>query len=323
MNIDEKKAAQQLLQAGHVRVISHASPDGDTLGCASALLRGLAQKGKKISFACSDPVPEKFAYLFEGISFSEGEPDFICAVDIADTQLFGKKTAIWADKVGLCIDHHGTNTGYAIHTLLDSRAAAACEIIYQVLLAMDVTITPDIAGCLFTGITTDTGCFRYGNVTPRTHEIAARLMEQGAPAADINRRMFETKTRARLEIERRALDSMEFFCEGRCAVMTILQKDMRETGATEDDLDGLPALPRQIEGVLAGVCVKEKPDGTAKVSLRTNDPLDAAVLCGRFGGGGHKAAAGCAFHANSGEEAAALARKEMVQAVQETLEACP
>ena len=162
----------------------------------------------------------------------------------------------------------------------------------RVLRAMDVTITPDIAGCLFTGITTDTGCFRYGNVTPRTHEIAARLMEQGAPAADINRRMFETKTRARLEIERRALASMEFFCEGRCAVMTILQKDMRETGATEDDLDGLPALPRQIEGVLAGVCVKEKPDGTAKVSLRTNDPLDAAALCGRFGGGGHKAAAG-------------------------------
>ena len=93
MNIDGKKRRPQLLlQAGHVRVISHASPDGDTLGCASALLRGLSQKGKAISFACSDPVPEKFSYLFNGLTFSQGEPDFVCAVDIADKQLFGKVT---------------------------------------------------------------------------------------------------------------------------------------------------------------------------------------------------------------------------------------
>ena len=143
MNIDGKKRRPQLLlQAGHVRVISHASPDGDTLGCASALLRGLSQKGKAISFACSDPVPEKFSYLFNGLTFSQGEPDFVCAVDIADKQLFGKVTAPWAEKTDLCIDHHGTNTGYAAHTLLDSRAAAACEVIDRVLRAMDVTITP-------------------------------------------------------------------------------------------------------------------------------------------------------------------------------------
>ena len=96
----KKRRPSCCCKRGHVRVISHASPDGDTLGCASALLRGLSQKGKAISFACSDPVPEKFSYLFNGLTFSQGEPDFVCAVDIADKQLFGKVTAPWAEKNG-------------------------------------------------------------------------------------------------------------------------------------------------------------------------------------------------------------------------------
>ena len=317
--MEAKQAAERLLQADNILVISHASPDGDTLGSASALMRGLLQKGKRVRFACSDPVPDKFGYLFGGIPAQNFVPDFVCAVDLAGPQLFGKNVQEWANRVDLCIDHHGTNTAYARETLVDPCAAAACEVIYEVLGKMGVTITPEIADCLFTGLTTDTGCFQYSSVTPRTHRLAAELMENGARAAEINRQMFEMKSRARLEIERRALASMRFFCGGKGAVMIIRNQDMEQAGAEEPDLDGLPALPRQIEGVLAGVCVKEKPDGTIKVSLRTHSPLDAAEICSRFGGGGHKAAAGCSFSGISPQEAADRLEKEITRRLEETV----
>ena len=146
---------------------------------------------------------------------------------------------------------------------------------------------------IYTGITTDTGCFKYTNATPRTYRIAACMMETGIDAAAINREMFDTKTRARLEMERRVLDSMNFYLDDRCAVVYILRDMIAESGACEDDLEGLAAIPRQIEGVLVGVTLREKKSGEYKVSLRTQEPVNAAQICALFDGGGHACAAGC------------------------------
>ena len=306
MDITLKEAAQRLLDADHILILSHQSPDGDTLGCASALLRGLQSLGKKARFLCSDPVPRKFNYLFAGIEPQEFSTEFVVSVDIADRQLFGKGLAEYVDQVDLCLDHHGTNGDFAKERYVDAKAAAACEILFQVLKEMQVEISPEIADCLFTGISTDTGCFRYGNVTPRTHHMAAELIELGAHAADINREMFDTKSRTRVAVERYALQSMTFHFDGKCAILFLPISMVEELSAEEGDLDGIAAMPRQIEGVLAGVTVREKPDGTLKVSLRTNQPLNAADICAVFGGGGHAAAAGCAFTGKSFEEVKAM-----------------
>lgn len=318
MDITLKESAQRLLDADDILILSHRSPDGDTLGCASALLRGLHSLGKKARFLCSDPVPKKFAYLFAGVEEQVFEPKFIVSVDIADRQLFGKNLENYTDKVDLCLDHHGTNGDFAKERYVDAKASAACEILFQVLKEMQVAISPEMADCLFTGLSTDTGCFRYGNVTPRTHRIAAELMELGAHAADINREMFDTKSRTRVAVEKYALQSMTFHFDGKCAVLFMPLSVVKELSAEEGDLDGIAAMPRQIEGVLAGVTIREKEDGMLKVSLRTNQPLNAAEICAEFGGGGHAAAAGCAFTGKTFEEVKAL----LLQAIAKQMERC-
>ena len=140
-------------------------------------------------------------------------------------------------------------------------------------------------------------------MTPRTLRIAADLLERGARAAEINRAMFESKSKAQVEAERRAMDSMRFSSGGKCALVTLPYSIFAETGAQESELEGIAAMPREIQGVVLGVTLKEKEDGAVKVSVRANPPADASALCGRFGGGGHQGAAGCSLGKVSLEEA--------------------
>ena len=170
-----------------ILVMSHASPDGDTLGSASALLRGLSSLGKQVDFLCADPVPEKFSYLFAGLPLGGFEPAHVMTVDVADKKLLGKPTQEgWSSQVELAVDHHGTHVPFAPQRWVEPEAAATTEMIYALLGALGVKITPAMADSLYTGLTTDTGCFRYRSVTPRTHRIAAALLELGARGGDIN-----------------------------------------------------------------------------------------------------------------------------------------
>ena len=221
-----------------------------------------------------------------------------------------------AGKIDLCIDHHGSHQDFAENSYVDSTAAAACEIIYEVICRLGIEPDQVIAQAVYTGITTDTGCFRYSNTTARTHEIAAKVIRTGIDAGDINRRMFETKTRARLEMERSVLDSIAFYFDARCAVMCISRAMIEASGADEGDLDGLSAIPRQIEGVLVGVTMRERKIGGYKVSLRTQPQVNAAKICAEFGGGGHAAAAGCTL-----EEDFEPARERLLAAIGKVLEA--
>ena len=276
-----------------VLVLSHASPDGDTLGSASALLRGLVSLGKQVSFFCADPVPEKFGYLFQGIPLGEWEPDHVMTVDVADKRLLGKAPQELVDRIELAVDHHGTHVPFAAQRWVEPEAAAAAEMIYALLGELGAPVDQAVADCLYTGLTTDTGCFRYRSVTPRTHRIAAQLLELGARGADINRAMFESKSKAQVEAERLVMDTLRFSSNGLCALVQVPWGIFAQTGAQESDLDGVASLPREIQGVVLGVTLKEKPEGKVKVSLRANPPADASALCARFGGGGHQGAAGC------------------------------
>ncbi|HOO26137.1 MAG TPA: DHHA1 domain-containing protein, partial [Clostridiales bacterium] len=180
----------------------------------------------------------------------------------------------------------------ADYTLLESDSAATAEIIYFIILELGVEIDKHMADCIFTGISTDTGCFRYSNTTARSHKIAAVLIEAGANSHEINQIFFETKTKVYAALERLALDGMRMYFNDSLAVIAVTQEMYQKTGATDSECDRISALPRQIEGVKAGVTLRETSNGDFKVSLRTNGPVDAARLAAKFGGGGHAKAAG-------------------------------
>lgn len=288
-------ACHILRNAGRILILSHLSPDGDTIGSAFALGRALLRRGHTVRIECSDAFPEKYDYLTEGLVFPEFEPDIIVTTDIASENLFGERLSRYAGRVNLCIDHHPSDSLYAAQTLLNPHAAATCEIIPDILDTLGVPIDPAIANCIYTGIATDTGCFRYPNTTPATLRLAARLIDSGADAPMINKRMFETVSRQRLAMETMALGTLEYHFGGKAAVITITHEMCEQTGLDESDLEGIPSLPSRIEGVLAGITVKEKGDGLIKISVRTNGRVNASDICARLGGGGHANAAGCSL----------------------------
>lgn len=293
MIIDMDSAVEFLKNNNNFLILVHGNPDGDTLGCGLALKEALTSMGKSARVCCNDSVPKKFNYMGT-VDTDDFTPDKIVAVDVADAKLLGKCfEEKYSDRVDLCIDHHGSNRLFAKETLLDSTAAAACEIILQVIRKLNVEITKSIADCLYTGLTTDTGCFRYSNVTPRTMRMAADMIEAGAENAKINTVMFETKTKTYVALERLALDGMKMYFDGKCAFITITQKMYRLSGSDETEVDAIASLPRQIEGVVVGITMREKTDGTFKVSMRSSEDADVSEICATMGGGGHPRAAGC------------------------------
>lgn len=297
MTMDCAAAAALLRGWDDILVLCHASPDGDTLGSAAALVRGLRALGKRAWLACGDETDKKYGYLFEGLEGGGGlpggrVPGHIMAVDVATPSLLGELEKEYQGRIELAIDHHSGHTPFAQESWVEPEAAANCELIYLLLEELGVALDKAMADCLYTGITTDTGCFRYYSVTPRTHRLAASLLELGADAGAINRAMFESKTMAQVEAERLVMESITFSCGGRCAFAQVPLSVYERTGVRESELEGVASLPRQIEGVLLGVILKEKADGTIKASVRSNPPANAREIGELFGGGGHPGAAG-------------------------------
>ena len=294
-NVDRETVVSRLLAADDILILCHKNPDGDTIGSGTALCLALQQLGKNAAVLCSDPIPAMYDYMpitvFDG-SFS---PAFVVAVDVAGIQLFGERNNIrdYAEHVNLCIDHHGSNSGYAYETLVDDHAAAAAELLTTLIPEMGAKITPEIASCLYTGVATDTGCFRFSNTTAETHRAAAALIEAGADVEKLNERLFESRSHARVIAERMALESLEYSFGGRCATVYLTKEQIAETGADGTDLEGITSLPRMIEGVEVGITIRQQPTGSYKVSVRTVTGVDASAICAHLGGGGHKQAAGC------------------------------
>lgn len=294
--IDVKECASLLKEFDGFLILSHRNPDGDTLGSAFALKRALALMGKKSMVRCIDDIHPKFSYLWKDVDNTDINFDKIIAVDVADKKLLGEEyERLYGDNVFLCIDHHLSNRAYAENLLLEDRAAAAV-VIYEVICQLGVEITPEIASCVYTGLATDTGCFMFSNTTPTVHRIAAEMMEKGADYTLINRLMFETKTLSYMKLEQMAVSTIESHFDGKCAIMTITQDMFCESGSSSSECDGIAGIPRKIEGVLVGVTIRERHDGSYKVSLRTVEPIDASKICGKVGGGGHNRAAGCEFN---------------------------
>lgn len=276
------------------KLLTHSYPDGDTLGGAFALAFALRKLGKKANVAVNGPVPSKFRYLVKNYEEQDFEVQYIVSVDVAARSLLGDSVMNGVDHIDLCIDHHRTNTVVAEHIYVDSKAAAASETIWQLVEMLGVEPDEDIAAGVYTGISTDTGCFCFSNTTPRTHQIAAAVI----PYCDwqsINYINFVVKTRAKIKMERMIYDTMEFYAGGKCAVVYTTIAMQKALGAGDDEMEGLANIPRQVEGVEMGITMREKDGGLFKISVRTNDGINAAEFCKQFGGGGHPGAAGCSI----------------------------
>lgn len=294
MRIELDEAVGILKSSDDILILCHRNPDGDTLGSGFALLRALKAMGKRARLYCDDIIPVKFSYLYEGLEEQSFEERLIVSVDVAERKLLGEKgNELYGERVDLSLDHHGTSRLFAKKTFCEPDSASACEILYGVIKGLGIEITAEIASCLYTGMSTDTGCFRYSNVTPRTHRIAAELIEKGADHARINVKMFETKSMNNIMLERMCLESLESYGEGKIAVITVTKAMLDECKTDKSAIDAIKPLTRQIEGVEIGLTVKQENDGKTGVSVRTGEGYDASLICAHFGGGGHERAAGC------------------------------
>ncbi|MGN0642069.1 MAG: bifunctional oligoribonuclease/PAP phosphatase NrnA [Huintestinicola sp.] len=292
-SITYTQAANFIKENDNFYILTHVNPDGDAMGSGFGLCRILRSMGKKANVLCSDPFPKRYEFLWKDYELIKFSPKTIIAVDLADTNLFGKELTAYTEYVDLCIDHHISNTGYAKNTLLNGDASAACEVIYEMCKTGGFPIDEFSALCLYTGIATDTGCFRFENTTPRAHQITAELMQFGLPYAKINRSLFDIKSRARMQAEQLAINNMEMYLDDKCAIVAITSETMEQTGLSKEEFEGMASLPMQIEGVEVGVTIKEKEPGKFKVSMRSAETADVSYICSKLGGGGHVRAAGC------------------------------
>lgn len=308
------KAAKALLAMDDIVIISHKSPDGDTLGSAAALCRGMRSLGKKVNVICADEIPCKYAFMFDGVEKQNFIPQHFVSTDIAAPHLMGSLESEYAGKINVCIDHHRTNSINASVKFVDDTASATGEIIWILLKAMGVDIDYKIAECLFAAISTDTGCFKYSNVTVRTHIIAIELMRLGIDCAQINFKLIDEETKSKLALKKMALATLEYYCGDKCAIITITSDMMNETEAKPEDMDGVASIPRSISGVECGITMKQDRNAW-KISIRSTENVNAADICAKFEGGGHKAAAGCKLEMGYEE-----AKAELVKAVTEILE---
>ena len=277
-------------------IISHANPDGDTLGCAFALCRALQKLGKKAKNICADEISTRYNFMKEAVEVQEFEPETYITVDVADRKLLGDLDKQYGDKIDLAIDHHVSHVDFAKRLLIEPYAAAAAQTVYKLILEMGggKLFDAQIAACLYTGISTDSGCFKYSCATAETHRIAAELLEYDFDHAQLDYIFFDMKTKARIALEEKIYRDIEYFCDGRCAVVA-LTKEQLATVDSEDG-NGLSAIPRMIEGVEVGVVIKQRNNGSWKASLRSNSTVDVQKICSVFGGGGHEKAAGCSFY---------------------------
>lgn len=310
-----RQTARFLKKHNNYIILTHASPDGDTLGSAYALYYALNEIGKVAEVICPEIIPQKYDYFARKTDYVSRENATIIAVDVADANLLGDLKDEFGDKVDLCIDHHISNTEYAKNLYLDADAAAAAECIYDLIAYMRVNINDITAKAIYTALATDTGCFKYSNVTEKTHRIAASLYEFNIDAPEINRLMFDTKSKKLLELEKMVLEAAEFHFDDKCFLLTVTAQMQEKTGCSGTELEGIAVISRSVEGVKAGVTVKQTGDNEFKVSLRTFEPLDASAICKKLGGGGHKAAAGASVKGSLDE-----VKAKVLDTVKEALE---
>lgn len=301
-----QQAAALLRAAEDILIVTHIRPDGDAAGSGCALCLGLRALGKTAYLAENPPSMRRYDGLMAPYFAPPGfVPGFILAVDIASEGQYPPGWEELASNTDLAVDHHGTNSGYAKATLLDDHAAAAGELVFLLLRELGVPVSEDIAEALYTALATDTNGFRTAGTTGRTLAIAAELHDAGFDVFGLTRRLFETKSAARLRLESYLFGTMRFPADSVC-VMTLPYEVIAACGAEEDDMDKLSVVTMTPEGTRAGLLLRQLPTGDWKISLRTDGTVHAGHVLRAVGGGGHPDAGGTVMAGDPSDLEAAI-----------------
>lgn len=287
-------------QAQRIALCCHLNPDGDALGSMLAMRLGLLTLGKDCEVFCQDPVPDYLKFLpgAEKVRMPEeaqGETyDLFLSVDVSDPGRMGRCSILPEQaKHTAQLDHHGTNPFFMQENFVDAGASASAVLVYVLLKAMGVTVTKDMAVCLYTGVTTDTGNFAFVNTTPEALRMTADLLEAGLPLDRINRLLYRQREQCTLRILNRALSTLTFHHNGEIASMHLSKADFETCGAGPEHAEGVVNYGLDVIGVKMAVLAREtRVPGAIKLSLRAVEPLNIARVAQVYGGGGHAQAAG-------------------------------
>ena len=314
----------RLAASRRVLIVSHTNPDGDTLGSAAALAEIVSAMGSEARCTAPESPSERLSFIIPPerllIPLSDDGTadsfDTVCAVDIASPSQLGSLS--WLAERGqidFMIDHHATGEPFAPY-LTDSDASAVGEIIYRLYReSLDAGLIPPLPNALrgaYTAISSDTGSFKYSNVTPETHLIAAELVrgiscaDDGGPSTEeLSRTLFGRRTMRDLRAQALTIRNLSVSDDGRIASVLFRRDEYLAEGLSESDLGGGVETPRSLVGVKIALSVRQNASdpNLYKVSSRSNCDTDVAAVCAAFGGGGHPKAAGCSVTASSPEEA--------------------
>ena len=277
-------------------VASHARPDGDAIGSSLAMALALQRLGKQARVVSRDRVPPQMQVFpsvdsIEVTDHVDDPGDAVIVLECGDTQ----RTGIAGLDGGyvINIDHHPGNTMFGAMNWLDLSAAACGEMVFELIGALGVSLTPEIATHVYIAILTDTGAFHYSNITPRTFDICRQCVEAGVNATAVARSIFDSNNLARLKLYGAVLHRMQLDPTGHIATVSVDQQLARECGGTYEDTEGLVNLPLTVKDIMAVAFFKENGPGDWRVSMRSKGAINVNAIAREFGGGGHTNASGC------------------------------
>ena len=291
-----EEAKKYIDEADKIYIVGHVGPDGDAVGASFGMYNALKKIGKNakvIMPACSDT----FKFL-PGINeavenVEESEYDLLIAVDSSDkTRLAISKEDFEKAKHVIVLDHHMANEPYGDFNYINSDLPAASEIIYNFISYLNNEIDKVIATYLYLGIMTDTGSFNYSSTKPSTLIVAANLVATGIDFSYICKKVNDTIKESKLKLIAKAIDNMEVYYDGRLRYTYVDQKVMKALGINDEEAEGMTNYLRMVDGTEVAIYVREKSDGSNKVSMRSNELIDISKIAIANGGGGHKRAAG-------------------------------
>jgi bifunctional oligoribonuclease and PAP phosphatase NrnA len=306
----------------HFAVLSHVRPDGDALGSQLAMALSLLELGKEVRVWNEDGMLEKYSFLPRAELLSKPpsvaeDVEVAIALDTAIQNRLGTAlAAVRSAKIWINIDHHLSNPGYGNVVYVDPAAPATAEIIFRLIRSQGLPFNREIAENLYAAISTDTGSFQYPKTSARTFEIAAELLRAGLDIGRLNRQLYESYPRRRLELLRELLRTMHFEYGGRVASFSLSLETASQLGVLPEDNEGLIDHLRAIRGVIVAIFFEELADGKVRVSMRSkSDAVDVCAICQKFGGGGHALAAGARVRGTLSE-----VEKKVLEEVSEALE---
>jgi len=312
-----------------IRIFPHENPDGDTLGSSVALCLALRDLDKDAQVIIDEKIPDNIAFIVNDCCIhadnwldgtgDEGlfddEYDMAVLVDVGETTRIGRRGEIFDKGLNkMMIDHHVSSRAIYDYNLIDTSVAAAAEIVYDIL--RDLGITPDTptAEAIYVGILTDTGRFQFSNTTPRAHQITAELLNLGVNPNHVSTEIYHNMRLQKLYLENAVMSTTISVCGGKGLVALLKKSMLEETGAMEEETEGLAEKLRSFRGVEVSVFLREIENGKTRGSLRSKSSYDVAALAQKYGGGGHIRAAGF-----TSDQAPEQLRKEIVKILNETL----